>query len=169
MEYLVIDGYNVINAWGDIFNLNEENLEDCRDKLLSMLSNYQGYSNINVIVVFDAHMKREKQVKIDKYDNITVVFTKKNMTADHYIERFVYKQPKDTIVRVVTSDYLEQTIVLSGGGIRVTPKELKKEIMRQNKNIRKGQINIRSQTNSIVSNASEELIERLEEMRRNKF
>ncbi len=169
MEYLVIDGYNVINSWKDVFDLRNESLEDCRDKLLNILSNYQGYSNVNVIVVFDAHLKKERRLKIDKYDNITVVFTKKNMTADHYIERFVHTHSKDAVVRVVTSDYLEQSIVLTGGGIRITPRELKEEIMRENKNIEKGQINIKSQTNSILSNASEELIEWLERMRRNRF
>jgi len=28
MEYLVIDGYNLINAWGDVFDAKEESLED---------------------------------------------------------------------------------------------------------------------------------------------
>ncbi|MDP4181935.1 MAG: NYN domain-containing protein [Bacillota bacterium] len=38
MEYLLIDGYNVINAWTDVFNLQTDSLEECRLKLQHMLS-----------------------------------------------------------------------------------------------------------------------------------
>jgi predicted RNA-binding protein with PIN domain len=41
MEYLIVDGYNIINAWGDVFTLEKDSLEDCRVKLLDILSNYQ--------------------------------------------------------------------------------------------------------------------------------
>ena len=33
MEYLVVDGYNIINAWKDIFDLDKESLE-CRKSSL---------------------------------------------------------------------------------------------------------------------------------------
>jgi predicted RNA-binding protein with PIN domain len=56
MEFLLIDGYNVINAWNDIFMLEREALEDSREKFLNILSNFQGYKKNNIIVVFDAHM-----------------------------------------------------------------------------------------------------------------
>ena len=61
MEYLLIDGYNVINNWRDIFNLKNEPLEDCRERLLNLLSNFQGYKGVNVIVVFDAHLVKESR------------------------------------------------------------------------------------------------------------
>ena len=115
MEYLVIDGYNLINAWNDIFDLENESLEVCRDKLVSMLSNYQGYKNINVIIVFDAHKVKGSKEKEETFDNIRVLFTKENETADNYIERFVYKHSSGNVIRVVTSDYLEQKMVLISG------------------------------------------------------
>ena len=49
MEYLLVDGYNIIHAWKDIFNVDGEPLEDCRDRLASMLSNYQGLKKIQII------------------------------------------------------------------------------------------------------------------------
>jgi len=82
MEYLVIDGYNLINAWGDVFDVTGEPLEDCRDRLLHILSNYQGYKNIKVIVVFDAHHVKCGQENQMTFDNITVVYTRENKSGD---------------------------------------------------------------------------------------
>jgi predicted RNA-binding protein with PIN domain len=170
MEYLLVDGYNVINAWGHVFNLNEDSLETCRTKLLHMLSNYQGYKKINIIVVFDGYLVKKSPEKKEKFDNLTIVFTKEHETADNYIERFVYKNGADNIIRVVTSDYLEQTIVLSKGGIRISPRELRQEVEvvcntgKQNYE-KKNSIS----TNSLASNIKPELRDILEKMRRNSF
>lgn len=168
-EYLVVDGYNVINAWSDIFDLTKEPMEDCRERLLSMLSNYQGYKNIQVLVVFDAHLVTGGTEKVESYDNLTVVYTKENESADNYIERFVYKMPEKCRVRVATSDFLEQRIILLGGGIRMSSRELKEEVLsvaRKNKNVPQAH---QGKTNTIMSNVSPELLKRLEDMRRGKF
>ena len=169
MEYLLIDGYNVINAWKDIFDLNRQSLEDCRDKFLEIISNYQGYSNTKIFVVFDAHKRNEWRTKTDTYDNITIVYTKKNQTADHYIERFVYKLGKENIVSVVTSDYLEQRIVLSGGGVRITPKEFRQEIINEKARTREKITENPKKTNNLVSGMSRDVIKRLEEFRRGRY
>lgn len=169
MEYLVIDGYNVINAWRQVFDLQRESLEDCRQKLLDMLSNYQGYKKINIIVVFDAHLLKGSQLKTEQYDHITVVYTKEHQTADHFIERFVYETPSKYKVRVVTSDYLEQTMVLSNGGVRVTPRELLHEIRTVEKQEKQRKQMTPVQGNSIQSHLHPDLAEKLEKMRRGKF
>ncbi len=169
MEYLLVDGYNVINAWGDILDLKNSTLEDCRDKLLNMLSNYQGYKNNNVIVVFDAHMVKGSQEKVEKFDNLTVVFTKENETADNYIEKFVYRFGNTNTVRVVTSDYLEQTMILSSGGIRITPKEFYREVMTVTQGKAAFEKNSQRKSNTIESNLSPDVLKVLEQIRRSKF
>lgn len=166
MEYLVIDGYNIIHAWCDIFNLREEPLEDCRTRFLNILSNYQGYKKANVIVVFDAHLVKGSQVKHESFDKITVVFTKENETADNYIERFVYKKASTNRVRVATSDYLEQTIVLSNGGIRMSARELREEVFSASKDSKGNLQSLKRSSNTIMENVSPELLEVLEKIRR---
>ena len=167
MEYLLIDGYNIINAWRDVFKPDKEPLEDCRKRLLEMLSNYQGYKNINVIVVFDAHMVKGSQHKEEVYDRLTVVYTKENFSADNYIERFVYRMGNIHRVRVATSDYLEQTMILNKGGIRMSPRELRQEIesvcRRPGKSI---QIKKTNKINTLMSNLDPELAEKLDKMRK---
>ena len=169
MEYLVVDGYNIINSWTDIFYPDKEPLEDCRVKLLNILSNYQGYRKIKVIVVFDAHFVKGSREKQEVHDNITIIYTKENESADNYIERFVYRFSSDNVIRVATSDYLEQTVVLNIGGIRMSARELREEIGRTVKSI-DGRIkkNIHN-SNTIMSNIKPELAEILEKMRKDKF
>lgn len=168
MEYLLVDAYNVINAWNNVFKVDTEPLENSRDKLLNILSNYQGYKKINIIVVFDAHMVEKGRKKKEKFDNLQIIYTKENQTADNYIERFVYTNAKQNIVRVVTSDYLEQTIVLSNGGIRMSTREFWEDIEYTVKNARqkilqKEKIN---KSNTIMSNIDDELLQKLEKIRR---
>lgn len=169
MEYLLIDGYNIINAWGDIFKLEKEPLEDCRIRFLNLLSNYQGYKKSNIIVVFDAHLVKGSLEKQEKYDNLTIVFTKENETADNYIEKFVYRSSNSNTIRVVTSDYLEQTMVLSNGGIRMSPRELREEVNVTNKSLSLGSGKSVEKNNTIMSNVKPELLEKLEKIRRGKF
>lgn len=168
MEYLLVDGYNVINAWKDIFDLENESLEECREKLLTMLSNYEGYKKIKIIAVFDAHMVKEAHEKEEEFDNIIVVYTGKNETADNYIERFVYKMGNEHTVRVATSDYLEQRLVLKYGGIRVTPRELREEIESVHKKMTKTYSQSQKvEKNTIMSNIKPEIADILEGIRRN--
>lgn len=169
MEYLIVDGYNIINAWDDIFDLKTETMEECRSKLLHILSNYQGFKKIKVIVVFDAYQVKSNKEKIEAFDNLEVIFTKENEIADSYIERLVYKMSSEHIIRVATSDYLEQTLVLSMGGSRLSPRELKKEIELVNKNFKSKFVNAPKEKNTIMSNVRPEQFEILEKMRRGKF
>jgi len=133
-EYLIIDGYNIINSWGDFFNLNELSLEEARVKLLDILSDYQGYSGRRVVVVFDAYKVKDGLGSIDTYDNLQVIYTRENQTADNFIERFIKDFGAGRTIHVATGDYLEQKTVLQKGGFRITPAELKNEILNSKKN-----------------------------------
>ena len=53
-EYLLVDGYNVIFAWDELKELAKVNIESARNKLMDILSNYQGFKKCTVILVFDA-------------------------------------------------------------------------------------------------------------------
>jgi uncharacterized protein len=169
MDHLILDGYNIINAWSDIFNLKIMTLEECRDRLLHIMSDYQGYKNIKVMVVFDAHLVKGSQLKEEQFDNITVVYTKENETADNYIERFVYRMNDDYKIIVATSDYLEQTMVLSSGGVRMSARELKEEVLTTKKSMKQELLTNVEKLNTITTGADPKLVELLERMRRGKF
>lgn len=57
MDILLVDGYNIIGAWPDLQKLKDENnLEDARKILINKMAEYQAYTGMKVIVVFDAHL-----------------------------------------------------------------------------------------------------------------
>ena len=53
---------------------------------------------------------------------------KEYQTADSYIEKFIASLSKYDDVKVATSDYAEQQIVLGKGATRITSRELKLDI-----------------------------------------
>lgn len=136
VEYLLVDGYNVIHSWDRLKKLAEDNLETARNVLVNILCNYQGYRKCNLILVFDAYKVKGNIGEVEKQGNITIVYTKEAETADTYIEKASYKLAKTNKVRVVTSDALEQLIILEGGALRVSSAEFQYEVEQAENKIR---------------------------------
>ena len=127
-EYLLVDGYNIIFAWDELKALAQNRLDAARVQLTELLCNYQGYRGNRVILVFDAYKVHGGVEKVEKHNNITVVYTKEAETADAYIEKATYRLGKDNRVRVATSDGLVQVIILGHGALRVSASALHEEV-----------------------------------------
>lgn len=123
-ECLLVDGYNIIYSWDELHKIATANLDSAREKLIDILSNYQGYRKCLLIVVFDAYKVKHNIGSIEKKDNIFIVYTKEAQTADNYIEKVTHDLTQNYQVYVATSDGLEQTIILSKGGMRISAREL---------------------------------------------
>ncbi|HHX12716.1 MAG TPA: NYN domain-containing protein, partial [Clostridiales bacterium] len=136
-EYLLVDGYNIIFSWKELKELAEDNLDSARTKLMDILSNYQGFKKINIIIVFDAYKVKGGVGEVQDYLNIHVVYTKEAETADAYIEKVTHELSRKHNVTVATSDALEQLIILGHGGIRLTANELKEDIIDAGEQIRR--------------------------------
>ncbi len=135
-EYLLVDGYNVIFAWDSLKKLSKDNIEGARNMLINILCNYQGYKKCEVILVFDAYKVKGSSREVEKVNNINIVYTKEAETADMYIEKVSHKLAKNNKVRVVTSDALEQLIILGNGALRVSSREFLYEIQQAEEDIR---------------------------------
>lgn len=135
-EYLLVDGYNIIFAWDELRSLSEVNIDSARDKLMDIMCNYQGYKNVELILVFDAYKVHGGERKIFDYHNIHVVYTKEAETADQYIEKFAHDVGKKYRVTVATSDRLEQMIVWGAGAKRLSAQGLYEEVMYINREIK---------------------------------
>ena len=119
-EYLLVDGYNIIFAWDALKAISRDNLDAARQRLMDILSNYQGYRRCEIILVFDAYKVPRGVGEVSRYHNIYVVYTKEAETADAYIEKATYAlSRKKHRVRVATSDNAEQLIILGHGALRV--------------------------------------------------
>ena len=135
-EYLLVDGYNVIFSWNNLKDITTEDLDAARNTLINILCNYQGYKRCEVILVFDAYKVKGNNREVEKVNNINIVYTKEAETADLYIEKVSHELAKKHRVRVVTSDALEQLIILGNGALRVSSREFLAEIEQAEEDIR---------------------------------
>lgn len=164
---LIVDGYNVLNARRPLGN--PAALADARDALLTELQDYAGFSGQKIVLVYDAWQSDRRARTKEEHGPVTVVFTQKGETADHYIERLCDEYADDidyrrVEVRVATSDALEQTIVLGRGATRLSSRELLLE-MQQTRH--SGVENARqtvSKRSTVADRLPEEIVQKLKAM-----
>ncbi|MGN0710543.1 MAG: NYN domain-containing protein [Anaerovoracaceae bacterium] len=140
-KFLLVDGYNIIFAWDELKELSDINLEAARNSLADILSNYQGYKNDTLIIVFDAYKVKGNPGSVEKYHNIYIIYTKESQTADQYIERAVHKMGGDYDITVATSDNLEQMISWGDGAKCISAAQLKEDVEKLNAEMREKFLN----------------------------
>ena len=131
-EYLIVDGYNMIFAWDGLREQAAYDLSGARERLLDLLSNYCGFHPCELIVVFDSYRVKGGTGSRSRHNNLRVVYTQEDESADLYIETLVGKIGKNYAVRVATSDALIQLSALRSGVLRVSAAELERELERTN-------------------------------------
>lgn len=161
-DLLFVDGYNMIGAWPHLVTLQRRNeLSRARDVLLNDLSEYAKYENIEVRVIFDAMFVPGIEKKYH-HDNIEVIFTKEDETADMYIERAVGEENLFTTnVVVATSDLVEQWLVFQRGASRKSANDLYKELQFTKENIKidTKEYNLKQKRrNPVLSKEQEEIL-----------
>ena len=165
-EYLLVDGYNIIFSWEELNELAKENIHAACDKLMDILSNYQGYRKCTLILVFDAYKVEGHAEEVIPYHNIYVVYTKEAETADQYIEKTVHRIGRQYQVTVATSDGLEQVIIMGQGAHRISAQGLKKEIEDTEKTAREEWHQRRQSSKTyLFDHMSEEMQEQMEKIR----
>lgn len=152
VNYLFVDGYNIINSWQSLIELKNVSLEDARNELMDIMIEFSHSTKEHIILVFDAYLVKKSGGKTYKRDGIDVIFTKEFETADHYIERQLDEIGKLTNVRVATSDNVEQQIILSRGGTRISARELEAEVN-----------NSKNKVNYVANKLKEERVTALDE------
>ena len=155
-KYLLVDGYNIIFAWEELNELASENIDSARDKLLDILSNYQGSRQGELIVVFDAYRVKGHQTEIFDFHNIHVVYTKEAETADAYIEKFAHENGEKYDITVATSDHLEQIIIMGQGCQLISARELLADVKRLEKDVRE-QLSMQVQERNVIGKIDIEL------------
>mgnify|MGYP000737153669 CR=1 FL=1 len=164
-EYLFVDGYNIINQW-DYLRKSLDNIEECRNKLIDDLVEYQVFKGIHVIVVFDAHLVKGNSEKKEYKAGLEIVYTKESETADSYIEKQLDKIGRYEKVQVATSDNCVQQIVLARGGTRLSARELYLEIKDTKKEIRRKTDKIINNNTNIEQIIDRKTLKKLEKIRR---
>lgn len=163
-DILLVDGYNIIGAWAKA-EQKDWPVDECRDRLANMLEEYAALNNIYVVLVFDGYKSDKIATHIEKKKHIEIVFTKKDETADHYIEKTVYNAPKFIKTYVATSDGLQQASILGDGAFRISSREMLRLLYGMDKRKSK-QFSSESKKNSIADRLPNDLLQKLEQYRR---
>lgn len=135
-KMLLVDGYNVIFGWDYLAELARDNMDAAKDKLISVLSNYQAIDSHYTLVVFDGYKVKDNRGSEEIKEDIHIVYTKEGETADSYIERYTHDKVRKYDITVATGDGLIQTITRGNGCRIVSPGDLYHQIEEEIKNLR---------------------------------
>ena len=130
---LIVDGYNIIHAWPALAETAKSDLEAARRQLCDILSSYAGFRQCHLIVVFDGYKVKGNPGEKQRLNNIQVVYTGENETADAYIEALAAQIGPNYAVKVATSDALVQISSLRSGVLRMSARELWDTVTQANK------------------------------------
>ncbi|MCQ6563629.1 NYN domain-containing protein [Paenibacillus mendelii] len=165
-DALLVDGYNMIGAWPELARLKAKSLEEARDRLLELLADYQGFSGMQIVVVFDAHQVPGVGSSFSQY-RVSVVFTKEKETADACIERLSSEMAmRSRNLYVATSDQVEQRVAFGKGALRISARELLIDVGQNRKEIEKVLDRPKHKRNELDNNLSLDVRMKLEKWRR---
>ncbi len=170
-EYLLVDGYNVINAWKEFAQLRQVSLEHARELLVAGVAEYAAFKGYRAVVVFDAQETAGAAV-VETAHGIQVVYTNEGETADSWIERRAYElgHGAKAKVFVVTSDYAEQINILGAGAYRISAREFRDDYLKAKKDIA-ARLRIPDRAvnrNELGGRVDRHVLEHLEKLRRRK-
>jgi uncharacterized protein len=123
-QILIVDGHSVIFAWPDLRALHDRKTASARERLTSILTEYQDLTGTNVVLVFDGRgpvITQETEPA-----GIQVFYSNTGRTADDIIERLVAKYGMLYSITVATSDLLEQQTAIAFGGNCISADGLRK-------------------------------------------
>jgi predicted RNA-binding protein with PIN domain len=122
-RYLIVDGHSVIFAWPDLLKLHQRRTALARDALAKRLRDYQDWTGVRVILVFDGRGP-SITAEADPHE-IQLFYSRKGQTADAIIERLAGKYAANFELMVATSDRLERQTVTTFGAISISPETLR--------------------------------------------
>lgn len=163
---LIVDAYNMIGNWPQLDKLKKaDRLEDARDQLLKVLSNYRKQMDMEIIVVFDAMYVPGLSKSYQQYD-LTIIWTDEGQTADSYIESLAGRLFSPlTQVTVATSDQAEQWTIFSQEALRKPAWELYQDIKHARRKVSEATKNYQIQSTVRKIPWDEQQLEKLAQLR----
>jgi len=122
-QYLIVDGHSVIFAWPELRKLHERRTSLARDALVKTLRDYQDWTGVGVIVVFDG--KGPAVNTSADPGEIQIFYSRAGQTADAIVERLASKYAARFNLLVATSDHLEQETASACGAECISPEGLR--------------------------------------------
>jgi predicted RNA-binding protein with PIN domain len=118
-RYLIVDGHSVIFAWPELRKLHARRSSLGREALLKQLRDYQDWTGVRVVVVFDG--KGKKVEATSDRTEVQIFYSRSGQSADAIIERLASKYAKRHELVVATSDSMEAETVHACGAEWISP------------------------------------------------
>lgn len=122
-RYLIVDGHSIIFAWPGLRKLHTRRSSLAREALIKQLRNYQDWTGVHVVVVFDG--KGRKTSATYEPGDVQIFYSRSGQSADAIIERLASKYAKRFELTVATSDSMEAETVLACGAEWISPEGLR--------------------------------------------
>ncbi|HEX3420942.1 MAG TPA: NYN domain-containing protein [Candidatus Udaeobacter sp.] len=122
-RYLIVDGHSIIFAWPELRKLHARRSSLAREALLKQLRDYQDWTGVRVVAVFDGKGRRVDA--ISDPSEVQVFYSRAGQSADAIIERLASKYAKQYELMVATSDSMEAETVHACGAEWVSPDGLR--------------------------------------------
>ena len=126
--HLLVDGSNVVQAWGDTRALARRDREAAKALLLRRVAVLHDFSGWRVTVVFDGRGEELHIEAVGGAADFACVHTPAGATADDIIEQLVGRAAEPALCLVATADQAERSTVEAAGAAWCSPEELEKRI-----------------------------------------
>ena len=122
-RYLIVDGHSVIFAWPELRKLHARRSSLARESLIKQLRDYQDWTGVRVVVVFDG--KGSNIETSSDPGEVQIFYSRSGQTADAIIERLASKYARHYEIVVATSDLMEAETVHACGAESISPETLR--------------------------------------------
>jgi uncharacterized protein len=122
-RYLIVDGHSVIFAWPELRKLHARRSSLAREALIKQLRDYQDWTGVRAVVVFDGQGKKVEATS-DPGD-VQIFYSRSGQSADAIIERLASKYAQRHELVVATSDSMEAETVQAAGAEPISPEALR--------------------------------------------
>ncbi len=123
-RFLIVDGHSAIFAWPEMRALHLRRTALARDALIKALTEYQDYTGVRVVAVFDG--QGSKLEEATEPGGIQVFYSAQGQTADEVVERLVATYAREHDLTVATGDRLERQTASSFGATCISTEMLHK-------------------------------------------
>jgi len=125
-RYLIVDGHSIIFGWPELRKLHARRSSLAREALLKQLRDYQDWTGVHVVVVFDG--KGKKVEATSDPAEVQVFYSRSGQSADAIIERLASKYARQYELVVATSDSMVAETVNACGAEWTSPEGLRAQL-----------------------------------------
>ncbi|MEP7015562.1 MAG: NYN domain-containing protein [Verrucomicrobiota bacterium] len=122
-RYLIVDGHSVIFAWQELLKLHHRRTSLAREALIKRLRDYQDWTGVRVVVVFDG--KGSRVSEMTDPNDVQVFYSRRGQPADSVIERLASKYAEQFNLVVATADGLVRETANASGAETISPDSLR--------------------------------------------